>query len=67
MKRSSMRSRDTETERSAEEANEQYANDLSRLIEQHLGDKEGETAENLKRTFGISLYRFRNQEDTFEQ
>lgn len=67
MKRSSMRSRDAETERSAEEANEQYANDLSRLIEQHLGDKEGETAENLKRTFGISLYRFRNQEDTFEQ
>lgn len=67
MKRSSMRSRDAETERSAEEVNEQYANDLSRLIEQHLGDKEGETAENLKRTFGISLYRFRNQEDTFEQ
>lgn len=63
MKRSSMRTRAAEAERSPEMANEQYADELSELLVRHLGNMQGEVADKLKRTLGISIYRFRNQED----
>lgn len=67
IKRSSMRTRAAQAEISAEEANERYANALSLLIDQHLGDTKGEVAEELRRSLGISLYQFRNPEDTFRK
>ncbi len=67
MKRSMMRTRAAEAEISAEEANEKYADNLSRLVEQHLGDKKGEAAEQLRRELGIALYQFRNPDDTFRK
>lgn len=67
VRRSVRRPAESETETSAKEANEQYANSLSSLIEQHLGNQKGEVAEELKRELGIALYQFRNPENTFRK
>lgn len=67
MKRSAMRTRAAEAEISAEEANEKYADNLSRLIDQHLSDKKSETSEELKRSLAITLYQFRNPENRFRK
>lgn len=67
IKRNSMGTRAAESEISAEEANERYASTLSLLIDQYIGDKKGEVAEELRRSLAISLYQFRNPEDTFRK
>lgn len=67
MKRNTMRTRAAEAEINAEEANEMYADNLSRLIDQHLSDKKGEAAEELKRSLAIALYQYRNPEDVFRK
>lgn len=67
MKRSAMRTRAAEAEINAEEANEMYADNLSRLIDEHLSGKKGEVAEGLKRSLAIALYQFRNPEKTFRK
>lgn len=67
IKRNRMRTRAAEAEISAEKANEQYADTLSNLIEQHLGNQKGEVAEELKRELGIALYQFRNPDNTFRK
>lgn len=66
-KRSAMRNRATEAEINAEEANERYADHLSHLIDQHLGDKSGEAVDELKRSLAIAVYQFRNPDDTFRK
>lgn len=66
-KRSRMRTRATEPEINAAEANEKYAHSLLRLVEQHLGDQKSETAEELKRELGIALYQFQNPDNTFRK
>ncbi|MDR0711293.1 MAG: hypothetical protein LBF67_02970 [Prevotellaceae bacterium] len=67
VKRSTRRTRAAEAEVSADEANEKYAESLSKLLELHLGDKTGEVTEDLKRTLGVALYQFRNPDDTFRK
>ncbi len=67
MKRNTVRAKAAGAEIDAEEANKMYADDLSRLIEQHLSDKKGETAEELKRSLAITLYQFRNPDNTFRK
>lgn len=67
IKRHAKRSRASEAEISADEANEKYAESLSSLLELHLGDKTDEASEELKRTLGIALYQFRNPNDAFRK
>lgn len=57
----------TAAELSAEEANKQYAEALSKLIDEHLGNRKNDVAQNLKRDFSIALYQFRNPDDTFRK
>lgn len=66
-RRRSMRSRAAVAEVSADEANEQYAMQLTELVNRYLGDEQGEVADGIKRTLGVALYRFRNPEDTFSK
>lgn len=54
------RSRAAESHISAADANAHYADTMTKLIEERLGDQEGETAEEIRRTLAIGLYEFRN-------
>jgi hypothetical protein len=67
VKRSARRARAAEAEISAEEANERYAESLSKLLDLHLADKTGEVAEDLKRTLGVALYQLRNPDNDFRK
>lgn len=67
IKRSMMRTKTAEAEIDATEANEQYADTLSLLVERHLGNQKSEAAEELKRELGIALYQFRNPDNTFRK
>lgn len=67
VKRDMMRTRTAASEIDAEEANMQYADTLSHLVEHHLGSQKSEVAENLKRELGIALYQFRNPDNTFRK
>ena len=62
-----MRTRAAASEITAEEANMQYADTLSHLVEHHLGTQKSEVAENLERELGIALYQFRNPNNTFRK
>ena len=61
------RARSAGMQRSAEEANELYADELTRMISTHLDDKPGEIAEELRRTLGTALYQFRNPDNKFRR
>ena len=67
IKRNMMRTRAAASEITAEEANMQYADTLSHLVEHHLGTQKSEVAENLERELGIALYQFRNPNNTFRK
>ena len=67
IKRNMMRTRAAASEITVEEANMQYADTLSHLVEHHLGTQKSEVAENLKRELGIALYQFRNPDNTFKK
>lgn len=54
------RSRAAESYISAADANAHYADTMTKLIEERLGDQKGETAEEIRRTLAIGLYEFRN-------
>lgn len=61
------RSRAAESEISAKDANTYYADTMSELIQKHLGDQQGEAAEDIRRTLALALYEFRNPSDTFHK
>ena len=65
--RRARRSRAAESQITAEEANAYYADTMSELIQKHLGDQQGEAAEEIRRTLALSLYEFRNPSDTFHK
>lgn len=50
-------------EKNAEEANEQYAEKLSQLFKENLGDKTDEVSEELKVTFDKMMFQFKNKFD----
>lgn len=63
--RQNSRTRASNAEISAEEANERYANTMATLLKTHLEDKKGKVSDEIRRELGIALYQFRNPEDTF--